>query len=221
MHERERMSLLSSFSGHFLPPPTTSITPPISGYGMMWEVRCLPDRSTRIGKERPAHSEVPWHRTLDLSKEIFKLDQRSHVIAPDKMAHRATIHLPQVPECSVIPHPSRGLCRQLASQIPQKPENHIFILVVTSLVSLPYAQSQWQAIATLTLVQSTSSGGAALPCVCRRRTECAHCVVLLIFPRPCYWLFIVRPTALWTRLKARHAQISFQLLWRSNISTHI
>ena len=85
------------------------------------------------------------------------------MIAPNKVAHKATIH---IPERSVIPHSSHGLCRQLVGQIPQKPEDHIFILmqqcfVVASLVSLPYAQSQWQAIYTLTLIQSMSIGGAA------------------------------------------------------------
>ena len=38
----------------------------------------LPDRSTCFGKERSTHNEVPWHRSLDLSKENFKLDQLLH-----------------------------------------------------------------------------------------------------------------------------------------------
>ena len=75
MHERERIKLLSSLSDHFLSPPND-----LHHSSNIWiwgdtEVRCPSDRSTSVVKERSAHSEVPWHRTLDLSKEVFKLDQ--------------------------------------------------------------------------------------------------------------------------------------------------
>ena len=74
MHKRERIKLLSSL-GPFLSPPND-----LHHSSNIWirgdtEVRCPPDRSTSVGKERSAHSEVPWRRTLDLSKEVFKLDQ--------------------------------------------------------------------------------------------------------------------------------------------------
>ena len=50
----------------FLSSPTTAITPPIYGYGVMIASRTVPP------------NEVPWHRSLDLSKENFKLDQLLH-----------------------------------------------------------------------------------------------------------------------------------------------
>jgi len=70
-----RTKLLSSLSDHFLSPPND-----LHHSSNIWiwgdtEVRCPSDRSTSVGKERSAHSEVPWRRTLDLSKEVFKLDQ--------------------------------------------------------------------------------------------------------------------------------------------------
>jgi len=52
----------------------------------------LPDRSTWFGKDRPAHSEVPWHRSLNLSKENFKLDKLEMLV------------LTKVPQYSQIDH---------------------------------------------------------------------------------------------------------------------